>query len=154
MKLFTAVVVCVPLLAGSAAADSIFVEGHVLNLRTGVPLRAASVLLTDPLTGVIIGSRSYPDDVVGRGLTDDSGFFSIELREVEPDRGPLAISATCRTPKAVRRTDRLTNRVVLRPGTLRRDLYIDAFRQRGAGTTGRIDRNRTCLTFFSGTELP
>ena len=119
--------VCILALAPSAAADPLFVEGHVRNLRTGMPLRVAVVSLTD-LLSVPLG---FPPEVVGKpAITDGSGFFSIELSEEELGRGLVEISATCKTPAGVRSTDRLTQRVVLRPGTIRRDLYIDAFRSR------------------------
>ncbi len=118
---------CILALAPSAAAEPLFVEGHVRNLRTGMPLRVAVVSLTDPLS-VPVGS---PPEVVGKPvITDGSGFFSIELSEEELGRGWVEISATCKTPAGVRSTDRVTERVVLRPGTIRRDLYIDAFRSR------------------------
>ena len=132
LKLSVGLVAFILVFATSATADPLFVEGHVRNLQTGMPLRVAVVSLTDTFS-VPVGS---PPEIVGKpALTDDSGFFSIELSEEELDRGWVEIAATCKTATGVRRTDRLTHRIVLRPGTIRRDLYIDAFRSR---------RNRTC----------
>jgi hypothetical protein len=123
---------CLSLFGTQALADSIFVEGHIRDLSTGIPIRAAVVSLTDPRTA----ANHSPPEVVGKwAITDDSGFYSIELREEELDREYLEISATCKTRKRIRTTDALTHRVVLRPGSIRRDLYIDAFRSR---------RSRTC----------
>ena len=133
MKSFvTPLILCLSLLATPSLADSIFVEGHVRDLRSGVPIRGASVSLADPRSA----STHFPPEVVGKVVvTDDSGFFGSELREEELYREYLDIFARCITRRGIRQTDRLTHRVVLRPGTVRRDLYIDAFRSR---------RNRTC----------
>ncbi len=123
--------VCILALAPSVAADPLFVEGHVRNLRTGMPLLGAGVTLTDPLSVPIGFPPGSPLEIVGKpDITDGSGFYSIELSEEELGRGRVEISATCKTPAGVRSTDRLTRRVVLRPGTIRRDLYLDAFRSR------------------------
>ncbi len=129
---------CLSFLTSSALADSIFVEGHIRDLRTGMPIRAATVSLTD-LRFATTDSSSSPE-IVGKSVfTDDSGFFSIELREEELDREWVDISATCVTRSGVHQTDRFTHRVVLRLGTIRRDLYIDAFGSR---------RDRTCQLLF------
>ena len=131
-SLLTALILCLSLLATPSLADSIFVEGHIRDLRSGVPIRGASVSLTDPRSA----STHFPPETVGKAvITDDSGFFSIELLEEDLYREVLDILASCMTRRGIRQTDRLTQRVVLRPGTIRRDLYIDAFRSR---------RNRTC----------
>ena len=128
----TPLILCLSLLATPSLADSIFVEGHVRDLRSGLPIRGASVSLTDPRSA----STHFPPEVVGKpAITDDSGFFSIELLEEELDRDYLDISAKCATPRGIRQTDRFTHRVVLRPGTIRRDLYINVF---------RVSQNRTC----------
>jgi hypothetical protein len=48
MKLSVVLVVLGLALSSAALADSIFIEGQILNLRTGMPLRGALVSLTDP----------------------------------------------------------------------------------------------------------
>ncbi len=127
-------------LSSAALGDSIFVEGQIRNLRTGMPLRGALVSLTDPFSV----PAGFPPEVVGKpSLTDDSGFFSIELEAEELDRGSVDISAKCKTTDGVRQTDRLNHPVALRSGTIRRDLFIEAFRR---------PRNRTCQALLGFVE--
>ena len=116
------IALCMAVAASPAIAETVFVEGHVFDMRTGAPVALAGVVIFAP------GSTHQPVIIIGKpGSTDGSGFYTIELELDSIDRNlldVLDISASCLKHLGVRTTDRLTNRLRLRPGTVRRDFYI------------------------------
>ena len=98
--------------------QTIFIEGHVFNKRTGVPISGAMVVLPDPC--FICASVSVPVELV----TDANGFFSTAYQPTPPSAGfTIPITASCVGRRGVYagETD-----AILRPGTIRRDIYLSA----------------------------
>ncbi len=115
-----------------AHAEPTFLEGHVFNKRTGVPLRNAFVVIQTEIPLPVAdcnGCSRFLGD-----LTDSNGFYSFEFSETEVDLlaadRSIGITASCVVSPEDSRTVGFSSPLVLRPGTLRRDLYIDASRRR------------------------
>ena len=126
---------------GSAQSEG-FVEGHVFNLRTGVPVANAQVLL---LASVLLPAEGCENNCASRLLlafTDDSGFYSVHFSDREVDLlipANVTISARCPTQKGDVATG-ATRPVDVRDGTVRRDLYLPLPLR---------PRVRTCSSFFA-----
>ena len=93
-----------------------FIEGHVFDRRTGVPIAGALVVLPDPC--LICASIPVPVQII----TDDNGFFATAYRTRPPTAGlTIPITASCAGELAIYsgRTE-----AILRPGTIRRDIYL------------------------------
>ncbi len=103
-----------------ALAESAFVEGHVFNKLTGVPLSWASVRILENITGP---GRPLPVEVA-TGFTDSNGFYQFEVDEFL--RSPIAIVVDCGTA-----TGKIQGRSIafLRAGLIRRDIYLEANRR-------------------------
>lgn len=138
MRAFNATAVSLILLSASvAAAERAYVEGYVYNKLTGVPVTAATVSLTDLSSIVAVGMQPPVATVVRSTLSDGNGFYSIEV-DLEPlGRSSLVtndLAATCHTRNGTSRTNRWSTRVHLRPGTIRRDLFIEGLPNRRVAT--------------------
>jgi hypothetical protein len=97
-----------------------WVEGHVFNKWTGVPLQNVVIQ-----KGPYRPPRPGPDGGVPLAYTDANGFYSLSFHEGEPQG--MVLTAVCFLPP--REGERfphfkVESAVHLRPGTLRRDLYI------------------------------
>lgn len=110
----------VPALLASLAAPALaqpvdtFVEGHVFNRRTGVPIAGAIVRVPDAC--IPCAGPSIPRELT----TDDNGFYSA---------GFFGGSSTSIVPIEVVCLTRLgeitgNSQADLRPGTVRRDVYL------------------------------
>jgi hypothetical protein len=132
--------------SGSAQAES-FVEGHVFNLRTGVPVARALVVLTP---SVPLYSEHAPPGCVNcasrllLAITDDNGFYSVHFSDAEVDvliPANVTINVICHTNRGPITTGQ-TAPVDIRDGTVQRNLYLP-LRPR--------PRGRTCLGLVRGT---
>jgi hypothetical protein len=105
-----------PLVALSAQAQvaETFVEGHVFNRKTGVPIAGAVVTLPD---GCIPCQRIPVPTVI---TTDDNGFYSARFIGGS-SLMTVPIEAACTT-----RSGEITgaSQADLRPGTVRRDIFL------------------------------
>ena len=112
------------LFAGIAnAQDETILEGHVFNLQTGVPIHRAEVT---------IPNEDWPNIPLRVG-TDQNGFYTLTFLS----DGPVELVGFCsittsRRGRAHIVGDTTTTTVVPRPGVMRRDLYLDVTRRRGA----------------------
>lgn len=111
-----------------AAAQVAFVEGHVFNKRTGIPLKGAVVRVFENVT---VGPLPIE---LASGVTDANGFYQFEVDQFLGF--PAIIEVVCETA-----TGQIGGRssAILREGLIRRDLYLAARR--------RLTR---CLTEGSG----
>lgn len=99
-------------------AETIFIEGHVFDRRTGVPISGALVVLPDPCFFICLGLG--PVQII----TDDNGFFATAYRPLLPRGGAgftIPITASC---VGKRGTYSGETEAILRPGTIRRDIYL------------------------------
>ena len=120
-----AVALCIGLIEASSADAEGFVEGHVFNLRTGVPVANAQVPLVPSVPLRPHGCDSCASRLL-LALTDESGFYSIHLSDAEVDlliAANVTIAAFCPTAAGLVRTGQ-TAAVDVRDGTVRRDLYL------------------------------
>ena len=112
--LFASAALAAALLLSSAAfAQTAFVEGHVFNKRTGVPLSGAVVRVFENVT-----LRPVPVELAS-GITDDNGFYQFEVEKFLG--APARIEVVCATPWGEvhgRSSARL------REGLVRRDVYL------------------------------
>jgi hypothetical protein len=106
------------LASAQASAQTAFMEGHVFNQLTGVPLSGAAVRVVENVT---VGP--FPI-VLASGVTDSNGFYQFEVDQFLGFPG--IIEVTCAT-----RTRALTGRgsASLREGVIRRDIYLHAGRR-------------------------
>lgn len=96
--------------------DTIFIEGHVFNKRTGVPIAGAVIVLPDPCFLCL----KIPEPV--RLTTDANGFFSAAYRPVPPSPGvEIPIAVSCVLPSGVYSGG---SQAILRRGTIRRDIFL------------------------------
>lgn len=97
--------------------DATFREGHVFNKFTGVPPQGALV----QVFASVIAIQPGAGPIVGKAVTDGSGFYSIEVNQ------PDDITLVVRCGETTDGVGQVRNR----PGTLRRNLYVDVgFRRR------------------------
>ena len=120
---------------GQGQMEETFLEGHVFNLRTGIPLKNAvvEVILFGPIRRDSDFRRFYR-------LTNDNGFWEISLDPSDPTVYFVSLIPMCGTPKGLAPTHE--QRVSLRPGTMRRYLYVDAFRTRYASSCLPVIRTK------------
>lgn len=109
--------VVVLFISASASAQTAFVEGHVFNKRSGVPLPGAIVRVTENVT---LGP--IPIELAS-GVTDANGFYQFEIDEFLGF--PATIEVVCRTAK---RQIRGGSSALLREGLIRRDVYLGGSR--------------------------
>jgi len=96
--------------------ETIFIEGHVFDRRTGVPISGAVVVLPDPCFICL----SIPEPI--RIITDDNGFFATAYRPRPLGAGfTILITASCVGKRGIYRGE---TEAILRPGTIRRDIYL------------------------------
>jgi hypothetical protein len=96
--------------------ETIFIEGHVFDRRTGVPISGALVVLPDPC--FICASIPEPVEII----TDDNGFFGTAYRPVPRSAGfTISITASCVGQRGIYSGE---TEAILRPGTIRRDIYL------------------------------
>ena len=96
--------------------QTIFIEGHVFDRRTGVPISGALVVLPDPC--FICASIPVPVRIT----TDDNGFFATAYQPRPPTPGfTIPITASCVGELGVYSGE---TEAILRPGTIRRDIYL------------------------------
>ena len=98
---------------GLAAAQTAFIEGHVFNKRTGIPLSGAIVRV---LENVTLGP--FPVELAA-GITDANGFYQFEVDEFLGF--PAIIEVACATRKGEIRG---RSSALLREGLIRRDVYL------------------------------
>ena len=103
---------------GLAAAQAAFVEGHVFNKLTGVPLSGAEVRVFENVT-----AGPLPVEL-GAGPTDSNGFYQFT---VEHFLGfPAFIEVFCSTPVG---DIHGRSSAQLREGNVRRDVYLEVPRR-------------------------
>ena len=100
--------------SGLAAAQTAFIEGHVFNKRTGIPLSGAIVRV---LENVTLGP--FPVELAA-GITDANGFYQFEVDEFLGF--PAIIEVVCATRK---NEIRGKSSALLRDGLIRRDVYLE-----------------------------
>lgn len=119
----------VVLYAAGAGAEKAYVEGYVFNKLNGVPVTSASVSIVGGLLATGTIGTPIIELILGKpAVTDGNGFYSIEINLDEVDEASRTfehIRASCLTPNGVASTNRWATRVGLRPGTIRRDLYLE-----------------------------
>ena len=113
-----AAIVATFLVAPVVSAQTAFVEGHVFNKRTGLPLPGATVRVTETVT---VGP--IPNEL-GAGTTDENGFYQFEIEDFLGF--PANIDVECVKAKRVV-LGRST--AVLRDGVIRRDIYLQTRRR-------------------------
>ena len=101
-----------------ASAQTAFVEGHVFNKRSGVPLPGAIVRVTENVT---LGP--IPIELAS-GVTDANGFYQFEINDFLGF--PATIEVLCETAT---RQVRGGSSALLREGLIRRDIYLDTRRR-------------------------
>ena len=96
--------------------QTIFIEGHVFDRRTGVPISGALVVLPDPC--FICAGIPVPVQI----LTDDNGFFATAYQPRPPSPGfTIPITTSCVGERGIYSGE---TEAILRPGTIRRDIYL------------------------------
>ena len=100
-----------------ASAQTAFIEGHVFNKRTGVPLSGAAVRVFENVT---LGPLPVE---LAAGITDTNGFYQFEVDEFLGFHA--IIEVVCETATGEIRGESST---LLREGPIRRDVYLDARR--------------------------
>lgn len=117
----------------AAAQERTYIEGHVFSTFTGVPLKLATVEaieLPELITNVY---PPRPPQVIARATTNSSGFYSFEVSS----RLNLILMATCpAAPPIADLRDGTTDVKPVRPGTLRRDIYLNTGRHRTFSNCG------------------
>lgn len=103
---------------GLAAAQAAFVEGHVFNKRTGIPLSGAAVRVFENAT-----AGPLPIELAA-GITDANGFYQFEVDQFLGF--PAIIEVVCATPAGEIRGG---SSALLREGLIRRDVYLGAGRR-------------------------
>lgn len=96
-------------------AQAAFIEGHVFNKMTGIPLSGAVVRVVENVTTGPIGQE------LASGLTDENGFYQFEVNRFLG--APAIIQIACETPHGVVRGGSSAR---LRDGVIRRDVYLGA----------------------------
>lgn len=114
IQLLTLLVTLVVVPSMALGLDETFVEGHVFNRRTGVPIEGAVVRLPDPC----IPCARPP--IWQELITDENGFYS-GLFWGGGSWMTIEIEVVCTT-----RHGEITggSESDLRPGTVRRDIYL------------------------------
>ena len=115
---FFAALAAVFSVASPAFAQTAFVEGHVLNIRTGVPLPGATVRVSENIT---VGPLPIE---LAAGITDENGFYQFEIDDFLG--APATIEVACLN---TRREVRGRSTTVLRDGVIRRDIYLKVGRR-------------------------
>lgn len=114
----SAVFLAVIFASGFASAQTAFVEGHVFNKRSGIPLPGAAVRVYETVT---LGP--VPIELAA-GTTDANGFYQFEVDEFLGF--PAIIEVVCGTATGEIRGG---SSALLREGPIRRDVYLDARRR-------------------------
>jgi len=129
---FLSLIIALPVLAHGARAESPILEGSVFDTHTGTPLRSVEIVVS---TG-----GSLETSVARPVETDSHGFYSVEIPDRELGQS-LQITATChtRTNREIRDVSSgETHPLLVRPETMRRDLYLPVFRQTSARRCEKI----------------
>ncbi len=114
----SAVFVGVILASSLASAQTAFLEGHVFNKLTGVPLSGAAVHVFENVT-----MGPLPIELAA-GITDPNGFYQFEVDEFL--RFSAIIEVVCGTATGEIRGGSFA---LLREGLIRRDVYLGASRR-------------------------
>jgi len=104
--------------ASLASAQTAFIEGHVFNKGTGVPLSGAAVRVFENVT---LGPLPVE---LAAGITDANGFYQFEVDEFLGF--PAIFEVVCETATGEIRGGSST---LLREGSIRRDVYLEARRR-------------------------
>jgi hypothetical protein len=114
----SAVFVGVVFASGLASAQTAFVEGHIFNKRTGIPLSGAAVHVFENVTMGLLPIE------LAAGISDANGFYQFEIDQF---LGFAAnIEVVCGTATGEIRGGSFT---LLREGLFRRDIYLEASRR-------------------------
>jgi hypothetical protein len=100
--------------SSAAVAQTAYLEGHVFNRESGVPIEGAVVVVHENVTlGPVPG-------LLAEGVSDDNGFFQFEI----PTQFPVGvIQVFCRTPEGI--VVRGMSSAPLQDDTIRRrDIYL------------------------------
>jgi len=99
--------------SGLASAQTVFIEGHVFNKFTGVPLSGAVVRVLENIT---VGPLPI---VLAVGVTDANGFYQFEVDDF------LGASAIIEVVCGIRKGEiRGRSSATLREGLIHRDVYL------------------------------
>lgn len=113
-----AAVASIFLASSTASAQSAFIEGHVFNKRTGIPLSGAVVRVFENVT-----AGPLPVELAA-GTTDANGFYQFQVDDFL-GFGAI-IEVVCATPSAEIHGE---SSALLREGSIRRDIYLAARRR-------------------------
>lgn len=101
----------------NAYAQTAYVEGHVFNKRSGIPIEGAVVRVVENIT-----AGPLPIELA-TGVSDANGFYQFEIREF------LGASATIEVAcSTARREIRGMSVATLRDGLIRRDVFLSVGR--------------------------
>ena len=109
------VAICVAILwSGAALAQTAYLEGHVFNKRSGIPIEGAVVVIYENVTGGPIPILLAED------VTDGNGFYQASVATTFPVG---VIEVFCRTPRGV--VAHGTSSAPLQDDVIRRrDIYL------------------------------
>ena len=118
MRLRILPIVVAALVAPSVAAqEAAFLEGHVFNKLTGVPLSGALVRVFEATCTF----RPPPGPILASASSDDNGFYQFEIAQF------LGCGADIEVVCQTRNSDfEGGSSATLRAGLIRRDVYLDA----------------------------
>ena len=112
--------IAVTLWSGSAVAQTADIEGHVFSKRSGVPIEAAVVVITENVT---LGPLPI---LLGEDTTDENGFYQVRIPT--PIFPVGVVEVFCRTPDAV--VVRGVSSAPLQDDVIRRrDIYLETPRR-------------------------
>ncbi len=106
--------------SGSAVAQTADIEGHVFNKRSGAPIEAAVVVITENVT---LGPIPF---LLGEDTTDENGFYQVRIPT--PIFPVGVVEVFCRTPDAA--VVRGASSAPLQDDVIRRrDIYLETPRR-------------------------
>ena len=114
----SAVFVGVVFASGLASAQTAFIEGHIFNKRTGIPLSGAAVRVFEHVT-----FGPLPVELAA-GFSDANGFYQFEIDQFLGSRATIEVVCGAATGEI-----RGGSSALLREGLIRRDIYLGASRK-------------------------
>jgi hypothetical protein len=112
--------ICVVVLwSGAALAQTAYLEGHVFNKRSGIPIEGAVVVIYENVTAGPVPILLAED------VTDGNGFYQVSITTTFPVG---VIEVFCRTPRGV--VVRGASSAPLQDDVVRRrDIYLEISRR-------------------------